>query len=407
MFLVQAAKLIGAGIAVSCFSGAGVGIGAVFGALINALARHPGLTHQLFSYAILGFALTEAIALFGLMMSFLILFSVVSNLDLPCSECMYLNLPTVMPVGIKKPSAGALMSAAPNNFIEWVRFFNGLYGYDVDGSKLSAEQVAVKYFFYLSFSKYVREPFSLQGPGTKPQIITLAEPELDHQRLLLFGVELFYLAQKNTKLLLLWKHKQTHGALTLTQSFDLLLNSSLSNLTQPLVDYSGPFDGHTYQSFTKTFLDPALKDYITLSASSLSDQQLYLYFGKVFGVSFGPYSYQQYQTKLNVTNRYLNLHLLIELYKGQTLSGGDGVLYQDLLAFKVKLLSFAELHTITQAYPTYVWKNYESSWASLPVAHWHLTYFQNLLRDNTDSNLNLLALDAELMLMRQDPFFQV
>ena len=98
---------------------------------------------------------------------------------------------------------------------------------------------------------------------------------------------------------------------------------------------------------------------------------------------------------------------MIELYKGQTLSGGDGVLYQDLLAFKVKLLSFAELHTITQAYPTYVWKNYESSWASLPVAHWHLTYFQNLLRDNTDSNLNLLVLDAELMLMRQDPFFQV
>ena len=75
MILVQAAKLIGAGIAVSCCSGAGVGIGAVFGALINALARHPGLTHQLFSYAILGFALTEAIALFGLMMSFLILFS--------------------------------------------------------------------------------------------------------------------------------------------------------------------------------------------------------------------------------------------------------------------------------------------------------------------------------------------
>ncbi len=75
MVLVQASKLIGAGIAVSAISGAGVGIGTVFGALINAVARNPGLTNQLFSYAILGFALTEAIALFGLMMAFLLLFS--------------------------------------------------------------------------------------------------------------------------------------------------------------------------------------------------------------------------------------------------------------------------------------------------------------------------------------------
>jgi F-type H+-transporting ATPase subunit c len=74
MFL-QCAKVIASGIAVSAISGAGVGIGTVFGSLINAVARNPGLTNQLFSYAILGFALTEAIALFGLMMSFLLLFS--------------------------------------------------------------------------------------------------------------------------------------------------------------------------------------------------------------------------------------------------------------------------------------------------------------------------------------------
>ena len=71
MLLVQAAKLIGAGIAVSAISGAGVGIGTVFGALINAVSRNPGLTNQLFSYAILGFALTEAIALFGLIIAFI------------------------------------------------------------------------------------------------------------------------------------------------------------------------------------------------------------------------------------------------------------------------------------------------------------------------------------------------
>ena len=75
LMLLQSAKAIAAGIAVSAISGAGVGIGTVFGSLITAVARNPGLTNQLFSYAILGFALTEAIALFGLMMSFLLLFS--------------------------------------------------------------------------------------------------------------------------------------------------------------------------------------------------------------------------------------------------------------------------------------------------------------------------------------------
>jgi len=42
--------------------------------LILGFSRNPGLEKQLFAYAILGFALTEAIALFGLMMAFLILF---------------------------------------------------------------------------------------------------------------------------------------------------------------------------------------------------------------------------------------------------------------------------------------------------------------------------------------------
>jgi F-type H+-transporting ATPase subunit c len=55
-------------------AGAGAGIGIVFGSLINSVARNPSLTKQLFGYAILGFALTEAIALFALMMAFLILF---------------------------------------------------------------------------------------------------------------------------------------------------------------------------------------------------------------------------------------------------------------------------------------------------------------------------------------------
>ena len=72
--MLEGAKLIGAGCATIALAGAGAGIGIVFGSLINSVARNPSLTKQLFGYAILGFALTEAIALFALMMAFLILF---------------------------------------------------------------------------------------------------------------------------------------------------------------------------------------------------------------------------------------------------------------------------------------------------------------------------------------------
>lgn len=69
--MLDGAKLIGAGCATIALAGAGAGIGIVFGSLINSVARNPSLTKQLFGYAILGFALTEAIALFALMMAFL------------------------------------------------------------------------------------------------------------------------------------------------------------------------------------------------------------------------------------------------------------------------------------------------------------------------------------------------
>ena len=71
----EAAKLIGAGLATIGVAGSGVGIGTVFGSLISGYARNPSLKQQLFGYAILGFALSEAIALFALMIAFLILFT--------------------------------------------------------------------------------------------------------------------------------------------------------------------------------------------------------------------------------------------------------------------------------------------------------------------------------------------
>jgi len=73
--LLTAAKLIGAGLATIGLAGAGVGIGNVFGSLVLAVSRNPNERDELFRLAILGFALTEAIALFALMMAFLILFT--------------------------------------------------------------------------------------------------------------------------------------------------------------------------------------------------------------------------------------------------------------------------------------------------------------------------------------------
>jgi len=73
--MLQAAKYIGAGLATIGLAGAGVSIGTVFGALIIGTSRNPSLKDELFKSALLGFALTEAIALFALMMAFLILFA--------------------------------------------------------------------------------------------------------------------------------------------------------------------------------------------------------------------------------------------------------------------------------------------------------------------------------------------
>lgn len=73
--MAKLGQLIGGGLATISLAGSGVGIGIVFASLVLGVARNPALNKELFSYAILGFALTEAIALFGLMITFIILFS--------------------------------------------------------------------------------------------------------------------------------------------------------------------------------------------------------------------------------------------------------------------------------------------------------------------------------------------
>jgi F-type H+-transporting ATPase subunit c len=72
--LSTGSKGIGAGLATIGLAGAGVGVGIVFGSLIISTGRNPIEQPRLFKFAMLGFALTEAVGLSALMMAFLILF---------------------------------------------------------------------------------------------------------------------------------------------------------------------------------------------------------------------------------------------------------------------------------------------------------------------------------------------
>lgn len=71
---VEAARMVGAGLAVFALAGVGLGIGLIFSSLISSVARNPASREQIFPIGILGFALTEAVALFALLIAFLILF---------------------------------------------------------------------------------------------------------------------------------------------------------------------------------------------------------------------------------------------------------------------------------------------------------------------------------------------
>ena len=72
---VEAAKMIGAGLAVIALAGVGGGIGNSFSALVTSIARNPAARSEVFGIGILGFALTEAIALFALVVALLLLFA--------------------------------------------------------------------------------------------------------------------------------------------------------------------------------------------------------------------------------------------------------------------------------------------------------------------------------------------
>ncbi len=70
----DAAKLIGAGLACFALAGAGIGIGNIFGSFLNAAVRNPSAADGQWGRVLLGFALTEATGLFGLVVAFMLLF---------------------------------------------------------------------------------------------------------------------------------------------------------------------------------------------------------------------------------------------------------------------------------------------------------------------------------------------
>jgi F-type H+-transporting ATPase subunit c len=64
---------IGMGLAAAGMAGAGLGIGYVFGKMIEAVARQPEAEPIISKYAWIGFALVETVALYALVIAFIIM----------------------------------------------------------------------------------------------------------------------------------------------------------------------------------------------------------------------------------------------------------------------------------------------------------------------------------------------
>ena len=71
----EAAKLIGAGVAATALIGAGVGIGIIFGNYLAGAMRNPSAAQGQFGNLIFGFAITEALGIFSLLIALLLLFA--------------------------------------------------------------------------------------------------------------------------------------------------------------------------------------------------------------------------------------------------------------------------------------------------------------------------------------------
>lgn len=75
MMELQAAKMIGAGLAVFSLFGAGLGLGNLFSNWISSIARNPSVKDDLVGIGYVGAAFIEAVALFALVVALIIVFA--------------------------------------------------------------------------------------------------------------------------------------------------------------------------------------------------------------------------------------------------------------------------------------------------------------------------------------------
>ena len=71
-----AAKFIGAGLACLGMGGAGIGVGLIFANYLSGALRNPSAADGQFARLIFGFAVTEAVGIFSLLVALLLLFVV-------------------------------------------------------------------------------------------------------------------------------------------------------------------------------------------------------------------------------------------------------------------------------------------------------------------------------------------
>jgi F-type H+-transporting ATPase subunit c len=71
-----AAKYIGAGLACLGMGGAGIGVGVIFANYLAGALRNPSAADGQFARLIFGFAVTEALGIFSLLVALLLLFAV-------------------------------------------------------------------------------------------------------------------------------------------------------------------------------------------------------------------------------------------------------------------------------------------------------------------------------------------
>ncbi len=72
----EAAKYIGAGLSTIGIAGAAIGLGSIFGNYLSGAVRNPSAADGQFGRLILGFAVTEALGIFSLLIALLLLFAV-------------------------------------------------------------------------------------------------------------------------------------------------------------------------------------------------------------------------------------------------------------------------------------------------------------------------------------------